>query len=102
MFHSGMYEFDSRMVFIDLTESQSFFRLYETVTGLEDVSKFPALFAELARRGWTDAELAKLANGNVLRVLEQAEAVSARLRKARAPSQATIQQLDHPATTSAR
>ncbi|MCK6551757.1 ABC transporter permease [Myxococcota bacterium] len=34
-FHSGMYEFDARMVFIDLTEAQRFFRLYETVTGLE-------------------------------------------------------------------
>lgn len=35
VFHSGMYEFDSRMVFIDLAEAQRFFKLYETVTGLE-------------------------------------------------------------------
>jgi membrane dipeptidase len=67
----------------------------DTVVGLEDVSKYPALFAELARRGWSDADLAKLSDGNVLRVLQQAEAVSARLRKTRGPSNATIQQLDH-------
>lgn len=34
-FHSGMYEFDSRMVFIDLKSAQRFFKMYETVTGLE-------------------------------------------------------------------
>ncbi len=66
----------------------------ETVVGLEDVSKFPALFAELARRGWTDADLAKLANGNVLRVLAEAERVSASLRATTKPSMATIEQLD--------
>ena len=66
----------------------------ETVVGLEDVSTFPALLAELARRGWSDADLRKLAGENVLRVLRQAEVVSARLRKERPPSIATIQQLD--------
>jgi len=50
----------------------------ETVVGLEDVSTYPALFAELARRGWSDRDLAKLSNGNVLRVLTRAEAVAAR------------------------
>ena len=66
----------------------------ETVEGLEDVSKYPALFAELARRGWTDAELAKLANGNIMRVLERAEVVSRRLKNARPASTATIERLD--------
>ena len=66
----------------------------ETVVGLEDVSKFPAVFAELARRGWSDADLAKLASGNVLRVLAEAEKVSARLKKTTKPSNATIEQLD--------
>ena len=66
----------------------------ENVVGLEDVSKFPNLFAELARRGWTDEDLAKLANGNVLRVLKQAEEVSARIQKTRKPSNATIEILD--------
>lgn len=67
----------------------------DNVVGLEDVSTYPGLFAELARRGWSDADLAKLADGNILRVLQSAEAVSARLRKARRPSTATIQELDH-------
>jgi len=53
----------------------------EVVQGLEDVSAFPALFAELARRGWSDADLKKLAGENLLRVFGQAEAVSARLRR---------------------
>jgi len=66
----------------------------ENVVGLEDVSKYPALFAELARRGWTDADLAKLSNGNVLRVLAEAEKVSARLKKTLKPSNATIEELD--------
>lgn len=52
----------------------------EVVEGLEDVSKYPALFAELARRGWSDADLRKLAGENLLRVFEQAEVVSKRLR----------------------
>ena len=66
----------------------------ETVDGLEDVSKYPALFAELARRGWSDADLMKLANGNVLGVLKQVEATAARLQKSRQPSNATIDVLD--------
>ncbi len=69
----------------------------DTVEGLEDVSTFPALFAELARRGWKEAELRKLAGENILRALAQAERVSARLRRTRAPSLKTIQQLDGPA-----
>ena len=66
----------------------------ETVVGLEDVSKFPMLIAELARRGWSDAELRKVAGENVLRAFKQAEVVSTRLKKARPASIATIQQLD--------
>ncbi len=44
--------------------------------GLSDVSMYPNLFAELIRRGWTDRELELVAGGNILRVLEQAEAVA--------------------------
>jgi len=62
--------------------------------GLEDVSKYPALFTELARRGWTEGDLAKLAGGNVLRALGEAERVAARLQGERPASTATIQQLD--------
>lgn len=56
----------------------------EVVQGLEDVSTFPALFAELARRGWSDADLKKLAGENLLRVFGQAEAVAKRLQAATA------------------
>lgn len=66
----------------------------ETIEGLEDVATFPALFAELARRGWRELELRKLAGENVLRVLSQAERVAARLRRERLPSHKTIRQLD--------
>ena len=45
-----------------------------TIAGLEDVSKYPALFTELARRGWSQADLEKLASRNLLRVLKAAEA----------------------------
>jgi membrane dipeptidase len=48
-----------------------------TVQGMEDVSTYPALFAELARRGWSRADLAKLSNGNMLRVMKVAEAYAA-------------------------
>ncbi len=62
--------------------------------GLEDVSAYPALFAELIRRGWKEEELSKLARGNILRVLRQAEQAAARIQRERPPSYATIEQLD--------
>src|SRR5690349_4187489 len=45
----------------------------DVTVGLEDVSCYPALFAELLRRGWTEADCAALAGGNLLRVLRAAE-----------------------------
>ena len=51
-----------------------------TPTGLEGVETYPRLFAELIRRGWSDANLAKLAGGNTLRALRRAEVVAASLR----------------------
>ena len=45
----------------------------DVTVGLEDVSAYPALFAELLARGWTEAECAALAGGNVLRALRAAE-----------------------------
>jgi membrane dipeptidase len=45
---------------------------------LDGVEDYPALFVELMRRGWSDANLAKLAGGNLLRALRQAERVAAR------------------------
>lgn len=62
--------------------------------GLEDVSTFPVLFAELSRRGWSEADLRKLAGENVLRVMSEAERIAARLQRERPPSTKTIEQLD--------
>jgi membrane dipeptidase len=62
----------------------------DVIPGLENVSRFPYLLAELARRGWSDGDLRKVAGENFIRVFTQAEAVSARLRKERGPSTATI------------
>jgi membrane dipeptidase len=61
--------------------------------GLEGVEAYPALLAELARRGWSDSDLAKLAGGNILRVMERAERVAAEM-KSEPPLIATINGLD--------
>lgn len=66
----------------------------QVVVGLEDVSKYPDLTAELIRRGYKDEDIKKILGLNVLRVMKQAEAVAARLQKTRQPSTATIEQLD--------
>ena len=65
-----------------------------TPLGLEDVSKYPDLLAELLRRGWSDADVAKVAGGNILRVMRTAEVVAARLQRERPPSDARIEELD--------
>ena len=51
-----------------------------TPLGLDGVEDYPSLFAELIRRGWSDQNLAKLAGGNVLRVMRRAEAVAASMK----------------------
>jgi membrane dipeptidase len=48
-----------------------------TVKGMEDVSTYPALFVELARRGWSQADLEKLSSRNIMRVMKAAEAYAA-------------------------
>ncbi len=50
----------------------------DVTAGLEDVSAYPALFAELLARGWPEPDCAALAGGNLLRVLRDAESVAAR------------------------
>ncbi len=65
-----------------------------TIVGLEDVSKYPALTAELLTRGYSDADVKKILGGNALRAWAQAEQVAARLQKERKPSTALIEQLD--------
>jgi membrane dipeptidase len=58
------------------------------VERLDSADGYPLLFAELIRRGWTDANLAKLAGGNILRALRGAERTAAAMR-AEPPSMAT-------------
>jgi membrane dipeptidase len=66
----------------------------QVVEGLEDVSKYPDLTAELLKRGYKDEDVKKILGLNVLRVMRQAEKVAAGLQKTRPPSTATIEQLD--------
>jgi membrane dipeptidase len=63
--------------------------------GLDSVATYPALIAELLRRGWSDADAAKLAGGNILRVMEAAERVAASM-KGELPGTATVAALDRP------
>ncbi|HEY0671431.1 MAG TPA: dipeptidase [Longimicrobiales bacterium] len=58
--------------------------------GLEDVSDFPNLFAELLRRGYSETDLKKISGQNVLRAMRGAEATAQRLRTSRRPSLADI------------
>ncbi|WP_296595388.1 dipeptidase [Phenylobacterium sp.] len=69
----------------------------DTPVGLEGVDKFPDLLAELARRGWSDEDLGKVAGGNVLRALREAEAVAKKLQATTQPSYAKLTDLDGPA-----
>lgn len=64
------------------------------VAGLEDVSTYPALTAELLRRGYKDDDIKKILGLNVLRVMRQVEKAAAGLQKTRRPSTATIEELD--------
>ena len=59
--------------------------------GLEDVSSYPALFVELLKRGYSDDDIAKIAGGNILRVMRDVELVAERIAKQRLPSTVTIQ-----------
>jgi len=68
-----------------------------TPTGLEDVSTFPAIVAELIRRGYSDQEIKKLLGLNLLRVLHDAEATASRLQAETDPTVATISpEIDEP------
>ena len=74
----------------------------DVVAGLEDVSKYPDLTAELLKRGYKDDDIKKILGLNVLRVMRQAEKVAAGLQKTRKPSTATIEQLDGKPTIGGR
>jgi membrane dipeptidase len=62
--------------------------------GLEDVSAYPRLLAELLRRGWSEPDLAKLTWSNALRVLRDAESVAGHLSTRERPTLATLASLD--------
>jgi len=62
--------------------------------GLEDVSTYPALLTELLRRGYSDADIAKIAGGNILRVMQAVEIVARTEQLRRLPSNAQIEELD--------
>ena len=62
--------------------------------GLEDVSSYPALFVELLKRGYSDDDIAKIAGGNILRVMQDVEWVAERIATQRLPSMITIQDVD--------
>jgi membrane dipeptidase len=68
----------------------------EMPEGLEDVSRYPHLVAELMRRGFSDPDLEKIAGGNFLRAFARAEEVAARLQTQRPASTATFESLDGP------
>lgn len=59
--------------------------------GMEDVSRYPYLTAELLRRGYSEVDVRKIIGGNVLRVMRQAEQTAARLQRQRGPSVATME-----------
>ncbi|MGV9286398.1 dipeptidase [Streptomyces sp. NPDC003719] len=65
-----------------------------TPAGLDDVSGYPNLVAELLDRGWSRSDLAKLTWKNAVRVLGAAEDVARGLQATRAPSNATLEDLD--------
>ena len=62
--------------------------------GLDDVSRFPALTAELVRRGWKDADVEKVIGLNLLRVMRQTERAARRLQRERRPATGTMAELD--------
>jgi membrane dipeptidase len=87
-------EHAARVAGIDHVGIGSDFAGVKMPKGLEDVSRYPYLIAELVRRGWKDADLAKLAGGNFIRAFAQAEAVATRLQRERPASIASFEQLD--------
>ena len=61
-----------------------------TPVGLEDVSRFPYLFAELLRRGYSEEDVKKIAGLNLLRAMRRMEEVAAQLQRERPPSLADV------------
>jgi membrane dipeptidase len=66
----------------------------DTPVGLENVSGYPELIIELLRRNYSPADIAKVASGNILRVMRSVECISLRLKQQRPASEALISELD--------
>ena len=66
----------------------------KTPTGLEDVSTYPALLAELLKRGYSKEEVKKVAGLNALRALRKAEQVASTLQKESQPDDHLIDEVD--------
>jgi membrane dipeptidase len=66
--------------------------------GLADVSCYPALIAGLLDRGWSEQDCARLAGGNVLRVMREAETAARAIAARRGPSLVRIEEADAPAS----
>jgi membrane dipeptidase len=64
--------------------------------GLEDTSTYPALIAELLGRGWSETDCGKLASGNAVRSLRDAEATARAIQKQRGPGRSRIEEVDQP------
>ena len=62
--------------------------------GLDDVADFPALTAELLRRGYSDEDVKKVLGLNLLRVMRTVEGVAERLQRERGPSEVLIEDVD--------
>jgi membrane dipeptidase len=62
--------------------------------GLDSADDYPALLAELLGRGWSDADVAKVTGGNLLRVMEANEKIAASLQQRETPSNAKIEAID--------
>jgi membrane dipeptidase len=62
--------------------------------GLEDVSKYPVLTAELLRREYSEEDILKILGGNILRLMRAVEKAAARIQQERGPSEALIEELD--------
>jgi membrane dipeptidase len=66
----------------------------ELPVGLEDVSCYPALIEALLAGHWSESDCGKLASGNILRVMRDAETAAQLLQTRRDPSLATVTDLD--------
>jgi membrane dipeptidase len=62
--------------------------------GLEDTSTYPVLIAELLGRGWSETDCGKLASGNAVRSLRDAEATARAIQKERGPGRSRIEDFD--------